>query len=351
MKPQLAENLRDLRIHKGNTQEELAQHLNISVQSVSKWERGIGMPDILLLPHIASFYDTTVDYILGCDSVKKQEELTKFEEQAQILIHQGKRKERLELCREIYKKYPNEDIVIHHLMYDLYVVEHKNSKDEIIRLAKKLLEKGDAKYHYGAIQLLAFIHNDMGEHEKALEYAKMVPQNKDLLMSILKGDELEKHCKNYLWNICNEIMSYTGRLISGSPNYTNEEKHDIIKDVYTIYHIIFRNGDFGAFEDRLAVMCCRMAEYSLMMDQKEQALCELEEMYQHCEKMKGFSKIDHTSPMVRGVHYEDGWSAKGSEMPLHEAYLSRLNCNEIYKTISDDPQFLNIKKKLEDLGK
>ena len=351
MKPQLAENLRDLRIHKGNTQEELAQHLNISVQSVSKWERGIGMPDILLLPHIASFYDTTVDYILGCDSVKKQEELTKFEEQAQILIHQGKRKERLELCREIYKKYPNEDTVIHNLMYDLYVVEHKNSKDEIIRLAKKLLEKGDAKYHYGAIQLLAFIHNDIGEHEKALEYAKMVPQNKDLLMSILKGDELEKHCKNYLWNICNEIMSYTGRLISCSHNYTNEEKHDIIKDVYTIYHIIFRNGDFGAFEDRLAVMCCRMAEYSLMMDQKEQALCELEEMYQHCEKMKGFSKIDHTSPMVRGVHYEDGWSAKGSEMPLHEAYLSRLNCNEIYKTISDDPQFLNIKKKLEDLSK
>ena len=61
MKPQLAENLRDLRIHKGNTQEELAQHLNISVQSVSKWERGIGMPDILLLPHIAAIYDTTVD--------------------------------------------------------------------------------------------------------------------------------------------------------------------------------------------------------------------------------------------------------------------------------------------------
>ena len=75
---------------------------------------------------------------------------------------------------------------------------------------------------------------------KPAGFVIMVPQNKDLLMSILKGDELEKHCKNYLWNICNEIMSYTGRLISGSPNYTNEEKHDIIKDVYTIYHIIFR---------------------------------------------------------------------------------------------------------------
>ncbi|MBQ8235802.1 MAG: helix-turn-helix transcriptional regulator, partial [Clostridia bacterium] len=102
MRIQLAKSLKDLRRRKGNTQDDLAQHLSISVQAVSKWERGDGMPDISLLPHIASFYDTTVDYILGCDSVKKQEDLTKFKDQAQILINQGKGKERLDLCREMY---------------------------------------------------------------------------------------------------------------------------------------------------------------------------------------------------------------------------------------------------------
>ncbi|NLY97726.1 MAG: helix-turn-helix transcriptional regulator [Clostridiaceae bacterium] len=46
--------MRKFRKEKGNTQEDLANHLNISVQAVSKWERGERNPDIALLPATAS---------------------------------------------------------------------------------------------------------------------------------------------------------------------------------------------------------------------------------------------------------------------------------------------------------
>lgn len=45
----LDENLRKLRTSRGNRQEDLAAHLGVSVQSVSKWERGENLPDLTLV--------------------------------------------------------------------------------------------------------------------------------------------------------------------------------------------------------------------------------------------------------------------------------------------------------------
>ena len=53
-----------LRKRKKLTQSALADQLNISDKSVSKWETGAGYPDITLLPQLAHILGTTVDYML-----------------------------------------------------------------------------------------------------------------------------------------------------------------------------------------------------------------------------------------------------------------------------------------------
>ncbi|MBQ8586894.1 MAG: helix-turn-helix domain-containing protein [Oscillospiraceae bacterium] len=58
---QFSQNLRKLRLQKALTQEQLAKHLGVSAQSVSRWECGTTLPDVLLLPQIARLYGITVD--------------------------------------------------------------------------------------------------------------------------------------------------------------------------------------------------------------------------------------------------------------------------------------------------
>lgn len=73
MDTNFAENLYRLRRENGLTQEQLANMLGVSFQSVSKWENKQGYPDIELLPRIASYFHITLDALLGYRSEKEQE--------------------------------------------------------------------------------------------------------------------------------------------------------------------------------------------------------------------------------------------------------------------------------------
>ena len=61
----VGEHIAALRRAKGLTQGELGERLGVSPQAVSKWERAETLPDITLLPDIASILTTTVDDILS----------------------------------------------------------------------------------------------------------------------------------------------------------------------------------------------------------------------------------------------------------------------------------------------
>ena len=54
----------ELRKDKNMTQKQLADLMNISDKTISKWERGLGCPDISLLPDLAQILGVNVDKIL-----------------------------------------------------------------------------------------------------------------------------------------------------------------------------------------------------------------------------------------------------------------------------------------------
>ena len=67
----LNENIRNLRKAKGISQEELAIKLNVVRQTVSKWEKGLSVPDSSILVSLAEELDTSVSTLLG-ETIQKE---------------------------------------------------------------------------------------------------------------------------------------------------------------------------------------------------------------------------------------------------------------------------------------
>lgn len=61
----LGDNIIRLRHEKKLTQEDIASFIGVTKASVSKWENKLSMPDITLLPALATFFDVSVDELLG----------------------------------------------------------------------------------------------------------------------------------------------------------------------------------------------------------------------------------------------------------------------------------------------
>ena len=61
-----------LRKQKGLSQEELADKLNVSSNTVAKIECGLRRPSVDFVVNLVNFFDTTVDYIILGEEIKKE---------------------------------------------------------------------------------------------------------------------------------------------------------------------------------------------------------------------------------------------------------------------------------------
>lgn len=75
----IGDNIASMRRNAGLTQEGLAFQLGISAQAVSKWERGLSCPDLVLLDELAKLLDTSIDRLLtgrdGCRNIERPQEV------------------------------------------------------------------------------------------------------------------------------------------------------------------------------------------------------------------------------------------------------------------------------------
>ncbi|WP_297630753.1 helix-turn-helix transcriptional regulator [uncultured Clostridium sp.] len=85
----IAERLRYFRERSGYSQEDLAKKLNISRQSISKWELGKSTPDINYIIQMSEIYDVSLDELLKGEEKKGEVINSEIKEKDLSIIKKG----------------------------------------------------------------------------------------------------------------------------------------------------------------------------------------------------------------------------------------------------------------------
>ena len=188
----LAENLKKIRIAKGLTQEDVANYLNITPQSVSKWEREETYPDITFLPAIANILEVSLDQLIGIDSIRSKKAKREVHNKATCHIREGELDEAEAVYREALTVYPNEPGMILGLAGVLALSEKTDESITMIERGLPLSENEKQKATMRAA--LCFLYKKAGQFETAASLACSLPH--------------ERECREYVFPIVSEETNY-----------------------------------------------------------------------------------------------------------------------------------------------
>lgn len=202
----LSDNIIRLRHDKKLTQEELADFMGVTKASVSKWEKGINTPDIMLLPRLAAFFDVTVDELIGYEAQLSGEQIRRqygqlCQDFATLPFEEALEKAR-SLVHKYYACYPLllqlGILYWNHYMLAQTEEERKSLLEEAVGWCDRIEKNcSDAGICSDAVVLRAGLYLRLGQAAEAIDtlepYAdpiRLAGQNKILLLQAyqLAGD-------------------------------------------------------------------------------------------------------------------------------------------------------------------
>ena len=215
----IGENIKRLRRERDLTQEEVAAHLGVSFQSISKWERGDGYPDITMLPALANYFGVSVDELLGTTELEKREKYDALNRTWAENNKNGLHRENVALMRQSLKTWPNDALLLVQLSTSLekldgteeekrrYLLESVAVQEQILRYGKDSEVRNATQFN------ICFAYRKLGEQEKALEQAKKLPNlykaRENALIYFLEGEEKRRVAQEALaplaWTIAHQL--------------------------------------------------------------------------------------------------------------------------------------------------
>lgn len=353
----IKDNLRRLRTEKNITQEALAKYLGITPQSVGKWERGEGYPDITLLPKIALFFGVTIDDLLNVGKARIDEIINGYMKESAKLKREGENDALLALWEKAYLSFPNDCRVMLELMLSINRRAHwpcpKEDTDRIIYLGEQILEKStDSKLREETISYLCHVYTMIGEEENALRCVEkggnIYSTRMGMRAQILEGEAGIKASQEYIATLLFLATLEVGNL-SAKDGITVKEKLAADKFSIDLVNLLFSDGNVGSRSQDLARFhLCLAADYA-EMNNKEAALQALEDAARYAIQNTSCGAMRYTAPLVNRLSYDPNDTAKNFKGNTCNLLLNMLRTRQyIFAPLTEDARYEKVVTQLEE---
>ena len=186
----LGEKIKTFRKQKNISQEVLANYLGVSFQAVSKWENGSTMPDVTLIPAIASFFAVSTDELFDFNLYETEKQVDAICLEA-YKYRESDTARSEQILRDGLARFPGNDIILNNLLYTL---DYKTRAGEVINLCKSLIESTrDDSVKYDACRILACCYKENGQIDLIKPTLEVIPEiyfsKLELVATLLDGEE------------------------------------------------------------------------------------------------------------------------------------------------------------------
>ena len=360
----IGENLKKQRKLRELTQEQLADILGVSFQSISKWERGEVYPDIELLPTIAEYFGITTDELMGVKEIHDSADVKKIIDKVKENMSKGLIEENIKLLAETVKVYPNNYELLSHYAMNITFVAIDNKSEEYrqnnlkdVQIAERILaECTDPEIRNRMQGELCIYYRNLGEDDKAIEAAGKLPSMwksiEIVQMNILKGEDLVRLTQNNICQLTNImflcLQTMADISAQNNPELTWEQRIEILRKAIAIYDIVFDKGDYYVFAYNLSFLHREISAMAIKAGDLGLALDSIEKAAEYAKYIDLLpEKKPYVSLLLNKLEYKAANTGKNFTNTFSEEFLMKMSDSK-YDEIRDDPRFKAVEKSLKE---